>query len=137
MPKQIYCSKCGAELTVSLKALPQAHRVITVVDPHTCEKDAENPFNGLDKPVVLVDENNIKESLKETGTSTKSSLFDSLKQTVSKRNELTKPTTVFDKPSGDKRPKEDLSQSFLKSTPPGISNALNSMEPSDTDGLED
>lgn len=131
MPKQIYCSKCGAELTVSLKALPQAHRVITVVDPHTCKPDAENPFNGLDKPVVLVEEEKIKEE------PASSNLFDKLSQTVSKRNELTKPTTVFDKPSGDKRPKEDLSQSFLKSTPPGISNAVKSMEPSDTDGLED
>lgn len=135
MPKQIYCSKCGAELTVSLKALPQAKRVITVVDPHTCEDGAKNPFNGLDKPVVLVEEEK-KEPVKPSSTDA-NGLFDKLSQTVSKRNELTKPTTIFDKPSGDKRPKEDISQSFLKSTPPGISNAVKSMEPSDTDGLED
>lgn len=133
MPKQIYCSKCGAELTVTLKALPQARRVITVVNPHTCDKDFKNPFEGLDKPVVILDE---KEVVKEL-SAPKKDLFKDFPKTVSKRNDLSDKPTVFDKPSGDKRPKEDLSSSFLKSTPAGISNAVKSMEPSDTDGLED
>ena len=134
MPKQIYCSKCGCELKVGLKALPQVKRVITVVDPHTCNDDCKNPFEGMDK---LVEEPLEKKEEKEPSKSSKS-LFDNFpSKTVSKRNDLKDSTTIFNKDSGDKRPKEDLSPSFLSSTPPGIKNAMSKMETSDTDGLED
>ena len=37
MPKQVYCAKCGTELLMQLKAVPAEGRVISVVEPHSCD----------------------------------------------------------------------------------------------------
>ncbi len=37
MPKQVYCAKCGTELLMKLTAIPAEGRVISVVEPHTCD----------------------------------------------------------------------------------------------------
>ena len=43
MPKNIYCADCGMELLIFPKALPRQGKVVTLVEPHTCE-DTEPEF---------------------------------------------------------------------------------------------
>ena len=82
--KPIYCARCGAVLSATLKALRKSQRIITVVEPHDCRdtevpeidfddiitapKPPEKSFGDFDFVKKIDNDNaNVKVELPETG----------------------------------------------------------------------
>ena len=142
MPKVICCAKCGMELTAMLKADPTKSRVITVVEPHTCdvktvmetieiaedkaelagpsevmfeetEEDKKEPW-GSKPPGVKEAVEKAKEDLPKKSKLT--ALFDSF-PFVKKLNKEAKEHEVPEVP-GDKRDKKHLREELITSSAP-------------------
>lgn len=41
--KTVYCARCGKELGILRKALPQYQRIIDIVEYHKCDEDVNDP----------------------------------------------------------------------------------------------
>ena len=107
MSNIIYCAKCGRELSIHRKPMPQYGRIIELVEPHRCGKVVEP---DLGKP---------------TSVPTKPLKDDH--EFVQKLNDLSPPM-------GDKRPKEHLRNEVVTSTAPASLQDLTKFGPSVPEG---
>ena len=137
MPKPIYCAQCGQELLFVLKALPKQSLTITIVEPHTCLKETKkNPYKDENNEIVL-------KPVKETKRKSLDKMFEGFEFAKSLGGKDTIPTTtIFDKGSGDKRPKnlirntddfDDEESETDSLAPQGIINSIKSLGPSKPD----
>ena len=123
MPRQLFCANCGTELFITQKAISKLQKVISVLPPHTCSEELETEL--LD----TIPKSESKPTTKKDGAKSLDKAFDSLKF-VSKLNELSpKPVSpLLSGEPGDKRPKEDLRNDVISSTPAGIAKAVSSCD---------
>ena len=101
MPKKVYCAACGQELFFAIKALPKQCLTITIIEPHEClEETAENPYKDKNEELIPKPKKVERDIDK---------MFDGFEFSKSLGGKDSIPaTTVFDKPSGDKRSKDQL-----------------------------
>lgn len=59
MAKKFYCSKCGVELTLNIKAIPGKGFIVNLIEPHNCEGYAVKSNEG-ENPTVLDIINSLK-----------------------------------------------------------------------------
>ena len=124
--KKIYCAQCGLELHFILKALPKAKTVVTLIAPHTClEETKENPYKDEDDELLIKPKDDNKNLNK---------MFEGFKFAKDLGGEDSLPTeTIFDRSSGDKRPKEDKrdsSKDVNSLAPQGVLGAVKDLNPS-------
>jgi hypothetical protein len=101
MRKPVYCAQCGQELIYGLKSLPSAGIVVTLVEPHTCLKETKkNPYK------TESGELNLKPAKEPKGSLDK--MFEGFDFAKELSKDSIPTTTVFDRSSGDKRPKDSL-----------------------------
>jgi len=122
MAKELYCAKCGQSLHYALKALPKAGLTLTLVEPHKCLKQtAENPYKDANEELSKRSRAELDKMFED---------FDFAKTLGGEANIPT--TTVFDRGSGDKRPKEILRENSKVSSlaPEGVLNSIKNSNPS-------
>jgi len=103
MAKKYYCEACGLKLKVTLKAVPQEGRVITLIKSHVCE---ETSFSNLDEDIPVEDFKPL-----EVG----SKVDDLFKDFPS----VSRPGTAeHESVLGDKRKKEHLRDELITSSAP-------------------
>ena len=128
MPKAIYCAQCGTELYFALKALSKAKVVVTVIEPHKCAKDTkENPYKDSNDELLLKPKTSNKNRNLDK-------MFEGFKFAKDLGGKDSLPTeTIFDRSSGDKRPKEDKrdsSKDVNSLAPQGVLGAVKDLNPS-------
>ena len=128
MPKQVYCAKCGTELVMQLKAVPAEGKVISVVEPHTCDEKTVLEITEKAKGLKHVGttsgrvtasdkESNIKEIPRDLSKKAKvAALFDDF-PFVKKLNKEAKEHEVPEVP-GDRRNKKFHREELVTSTAP-------------------
>ena len=90
MPNVIYCAKCGRELSIYRKPMPQFSRIINLLEPHRCCKVVEP---DLGKPA-------------------------SIPKPIRKDHEFVQKLNDLNPPEGDKRSKENLRNELVTSSAP-------------------
>jgi hypothetical protein len=127
MRKPAYCAQCGQEIIYGLKSIPSAGVVVTLIEPHTCLKEtAENPYKDANEELILKPKS--KKSRVELDK-----MFEDFDFAKTLGGEVNIPTTtVFDRGSGDKRPKEILRENSKVSSlaPEGVLNSIKNSNPS-------
>lgn len=98
--KPIYCARCGAVLSATLKALRKSQRIITVVEPHDC-RDCDIPEIDFDDIITTP-----KPPEKSFGD------FDFVKKIDTENTKVELPET------GDKREKKHLREELVTSSAP-------------------
>jgi hypothetical protein len=121
MRKPAYCAQCGQEIIYGLKSIPSAGVVVTLVEPHTCLEEAKkNPYKNESGEL----------NLKPAADKPKSALdkmFDDFNFAKELSKDSIPTTTVFDRSSGDKRPKESIRDDVKDSkslAPSGVLSAV-------------
>jgi hypothetical protein len=47
MAREIYCARCGKQLAISIKALPQLAKTMTLIEPHECGEMEQIDFGSI------------------------------------------------------------------------------------------
>lgn len=118
MPRKVHCAKCGYELSLILKALPQQQITVTLVEPHKCLKETKkNPYKDNNNEIILKD----KTAEEKKGLNEVFASFEFNKSLGGVNPDIeADDTTVFNTPM-DKRPAEDLVDTIA---PTGVIGAI-------------
>jgi len=109
MTKKYYCADCGLKLKVTLKAVPQEGRVITLIKPHVCK---ETSSSDLDKDVPAENFEVLPKEIEKEVNEKVDKLFKDF-PSVSKPG-----TAEHESVLGDKRKKEHLRDELITSSAP-------------------